>query len=331
MSKTLRWTLIALAAVLVIYTIGWFAIARMVDKRVEAGLEELRLGGFGPICTERTMVGFPLAMTLTCATTGAEPVNGQPWQGGALAVSAPFIDPGLFTGTLVSPLVFGEADRRVVVTWSALEARLDMALGGAMQDARLQLDAPTINAGPHTTSAALAQLTLRPDPDAPQDLRAEFVTNGLAADLPFDRALAATDLTVRASLENGVEDLIQKRLSLAEILEDGAVIEVELLRLSVGDGGSVALAGPLAASPEGLLSGTVSIGLRNRDALARWAATLNPGAAQAVATLAQAVAGMGVTRMFDGEEMSAIDLTLDDGEVRLGFIRLGRIPPLQLR
>ena len=105
---------------------------------------------------------------------------------------------------------------------------------------------------------------------------------------------------------------------------------IDLLRVDAGEG-AIALSGPLTLSPEGFLSGTVSIGLQNRDGLAQWAQTLDPNAAQAVATLAQAVAGMGAARRFDGEEMPAIDLTLDDGNVSLGFIRLGRIPPLSLR
>ncbi len=334
MSKTPRWTLIVLAALLVIYTIGWFAVARSIDKRVETGLEDMRLGGFGPVCTNRTMVGFPLAMTLTCATTGAEPLNGRPWQAGRLALSAPFTNPGLFTGTLQSPFVLGEADRQAQATWSELDAKLDMTLGGVIEEIAMVVDDLTIAAGPHSASANAARITLLPDADSPADLPADLTvtatTDAVIATLPYSRTLAATDLTLRLFLKDGAGDLLTRRLPLSDVLADGADIRIDLLRADV-EGGAIALSGPLILSPQGTLSGTVSIGLKNRDALARWAATLDPNAAQAVATLAQAVAGMGATRTFDGEEMPAIDLTLDEGDVRLGFIRLGRIPPLKMQ
>lgn len=134
---------------------------------------------------------------------------------------------------------------------------------------------------------------------------------------------------MRLRLKDGTTDLLANRMPLSQVLADGAGFDIELALLDVGDG-AIALSGPLTLSPQGLLSGTVSIGLQGRDGLARWARSLDPNAAQAVATLAQAVAGMGATRSFGDRDMPAIDLTLDEGDVRLGFINLGRIAPLQL-
>lgn len=174
MSRTLRWVLIVLAALLVIYTIGWFAVARSIDKRVAAGLEDMRLGGYGPVCTNRTMVGFPLAMTMTCAATGASPPDGRPWQAGGLALSAPFTDPGLFTGTLQSPLLVGDADRQVRASWSDLASRFDMTLGGEVQEIAVSADGLTLAAGPHSALADAVRISLVPDPARPADLKANF-------------------------------------------------------------------------------------------------------------------------------------------------------------
>ncbi len=214
MPKTLRWILIVLAGLIVIYTIGWFAVARSIDKRVAAGLEELRLGGYDPVCTNRTMVGFPLAMTMTCAATGASPATGRPWQAGGLAISAPFTDPGLFTATLQSPLLVGEASRQAEVTWSDMDTRLDMTLGGVVQEIALASDSVTIAAGPHSALADAVRIVFVPDTDRPNDLNAVVTTDAATATLPYGRTLAATDGVLRMSLEDGASDLFARRLPL---------------------------------------------------------------------------------------------------------------------
>ena len=130
-------------------------------------------------------------------------------------------------------------------------------------------------------------------------------------------------------MKDGYRDLVDRRLPIKTVLSDGANVRLANLVLSLEGGGKLGFSGPIRLSEDGLISGKVRMGISEPKSIGAWASRIDPNFQQAVAALAQATAGMGKPSKIGGNEMKTISVDIKRGEVRLGFIKLGKIPPVK--
>lgn len=334
-TRLLRRLLIIVIAICVLWSVLWWGAAWYADERIKQALRDFGERGIELTCSQQSIVGFPATFGVSCDDVTIVSGRGQSRvQSGPLRAEALLFAPTVVSSTLAAPVRIYPSTKPVALDWEAANLRVDARIAGGFDSINLDLKAGTLQRD------ALRLMANELNADA---LPATFVDGANATDALAVRA-SVDGLDIKASgipdlkglqlkfdgqLDDGYIDLVERGLTLQEMLADGAQLQIDQLTLTIADGAALAFSGPLEIHEDGTLSGPIRIGISDAKAMARWAASIDPRWQQIVAGIGQASAGMGRSTQFGDQSMQAIEVRLDRGEIRLGFIRIGSIPPLQ--
>ncbi len=307
------------------YTLLWFYLADQLRGRVEAFLAGLEGRDIVASCEALDVRGYPFRIGVFCDSVSAETLAGEPvsFASAAFRSAAQVYAPGHIVSEIDGPVTVGLSEGEpVLADWTSLQASTVFSTAGLN---RASLETRDLNAsweagiGPVAINAAsLAFHTRENGPDAEIALSADdarFEGAALPAGLPL------FDLTGAARLTDGAGFLAGETLSREALrgrrghLTDAAV--------TLEDGAALRLNGPFEIADDGEISGEFDVSIRD---LERWTATAGDLVPQLRSTLESAG---GMLRALGGSD-GVIDVTLnvDGGRVSLGFIPLGRIPPI---
>ncbi|EFL88004.1 DUF2125 domain-containing protein [Ahrensia sp. R2A130] len=306
------------------WSAAWFALAAYIGGQTDDVISRLRTAGTDVTCADRATSGFPFAMKVTCDSVEFQsPQLVAPVAAGRMAAGIELPEPRRLTIDLASPIALGASSLR----FDNAEAIIDVRTDGGFDLARFGMPSPTLAFGAITAKAdMLSGEAQRNEADLTVSLRG----NNVASTIPQIGNLAPATVWLFATLTDGYRDIVERGLSWREVLADGGKLNLRRLDLKTRDSGRLTIVGNIDLLPDGRLNGPVRIAVTDPDALRRWVQPLGPQAEQVVATLTQAVNGMGQARDFDGTSMRSIDVMLDNGALRLGFIKIADIPPLKL-
>jgi len=306
------------------WSAGWFALASYVGSSAENLITSMRDRGTDIACADRNTSGFPFSMKVTCETVEfRSPEMLEPVSTGRMAAGIELPEFQRLVTDLASPVTFGGSEMR----FQDAEAVVDMRTDGGFDLARIRIPSPTLILASVTAEAALFSGEAQRDE---QDLTIKLSGDDVKANVPQIGNLPPASISFLATLMDGYRDMVELGLSWRTVLADGGKLNLESIDLQTDGGGRLMISGDIELLPDGRLDGPVRIAVSNPDALRRWARPFGPQAEQAVATLTQAVNGMGLEQDVDGTSMRSIDVMLDQGDLRLGFIRIAKIPPLRL-
>ncbi|WP_182085139.1 DUF2125 domain-containing protein [Aureimonas sp. ME7] len=315
---------IVLAAAL---TGAWYYLAGELDRRVASALDASAGGGTAITCDNHAVFGYPFRIGLRCDAVGVDaPQNGIRLSGGSLRTAAQVYAPSHIVAELAGPLRVSAPDLPPLdVNWSLAQASTSLWTQG-LERVSIAVDAPVVS-----VVAEAGALT----PLARSDrLEAHARQNGAALDFAFsDAAVVATipalgeipafdlsaDLTVDGAagwLRDGVPG---GQIGPALRGEAGVV---RSLRLQSSVGAVLEISGPYRVAETGEVSGDFRVGVENPQAIAALVAALVPGSAGIASTVAGGIGLAG--REENGRTI--LDIQVRDGEARLGFIPLGRLP-----
>jgi len=336
-----RWIriLIWLLIILVLIWCGiWFFASRWIDDRIDETITSMKDRGVTIDCEKRSVSGFPLAMNVKCETISVVTVRGtERADAGELVTGANIWDPDVLQSQLASPFVTYAGGKKLQADWKLLNAKIDGNLQGGLDGIELQgrrinviRDDIMVTARSHLTRLTPIHWSRKLDGKM-ASLRLQLATRKFGLEVADGIKIPDADVRGVAVLKDGYFDLIDQRMPLQKALADGANVRINNLVLSVEGGGKLGFSGPITLSVDGLISGTVRMGIAEPQAVAKWAAQIDRNFEQAVVGLGQAVAGMGKPSKIAGQEMSTITVKIKRGEVRLGFIKLGKIPRIDLK
>ncbi len=328
--KIITWIVIVLA---VLWSAAWFAISSWLDGTITDAIKQQQEDGLEITCADQGMRGFPFSMGLGCDKVSIVQPNGSQIDFGALRTAASLTSPGEAYAEIDSPMTIQLGGSDVKADWTSLKTFIDLNFGGGFDMTTFSFAGLKLNTGSAAIEAQSGDALVRPQPasgDQPQSghLETEISLGDLQARLPGAVSIAPFTLKFDALLEDGYRDLFVNQIPANKLFDDGAKGEIRKAALLLPDGGKLVLSGPLELSDDGLLSGTVAIGLAKPDEVTAWARSISPALEQPISLLTQSVAGMGAPTTLAGEEVRSIELTIERGEVRLGFIKLADIPPL---
>lgn len=326
-ARAFRW-LIALVVLLVLGgSAAWYWLAGELDRRVASALDAAAGGGTTVVCENRQVFGFPFRLGVACDALGVEaPHNGVSASAGALRTAAQVYDPRRVVAELSGPArVQAPGLPPLHLEWTLLQASTTLWTDG-LERFSLVAEAPAVSLREgEGAGAPLARS---------QHLEAHARRNGSALDVAFtDRAVEATlpglpplppfdlaaDLTV-----DGAADWLRDGVPGANASEAlrGQAGTIRRLALSLPGGGGADLSGPFRVSPTGELSGDFRLAVEDPQAIAGLVGVLVPGTGGLATTIAGALAFAG--RQENGR--TVVDVQVREGEARLGFIPLGRLP-----
>ena len=317
-SVLLLWFVALLVLIGIVYTFAWMRLADVVRSRVEGTLTALRATGATADCANHEVRGFPLHFILECESIRyADPAGLSEVSTASMRASADIFDPRRIRIRIAQPaLVKAPAVGQLVVHWRKMDGELFPPLGG---DAAISVEGEALvaeraQAEPMLTIASMNGTARAIDKDAYLDARFEGLEFGPSwPDLGALPPLSGkADVTVADGAALAFADARSFRGHSATIRE---------LTLSPSDDASITVKGRASVDDEGRLDADLKVRLRNPDELAAALKLAFPEAAREIDNAAAMVAVLGSDPL--------VPVTIHKGKVTVGFIPLGRIPPLR--
>ena len=326
-------------ALFVVWAVAWFAVAAFLDARAGEAIERAEARGLAVTCADREVVGFPFRFGLACSDVALLTPDGARITAGPLRSAAQFYDLTRHVAELGAPLDLSGRGLTAQARWKTLRVFADATMNGGFERLSLTGSDWALTAPIGDLQGDELVLHARPAPGSGGDGSDGGEPNG-----DLDIAARVGSLTVRggdavvpafsALLQariDGAYAALRSRRGAAGLVRPGARIDIEALRVALGARGLVALAGPLTLEEDGTVSGTLKLGVEEADDVVAYLTTVDRELEGPARAVAQGVASLGQLHDFAGRSLPAIDLTIERGRARLGFIPLGTIPPIELR
>lgn len=322
---TRRFIWLALAIVVVIagYTAGWFYVAGMLVDRVNAEVAAINGDGRRASCENAEARGYPFRIGIFCRSVLYEDAPaGISMRAGAFRSAAQVYAPRHIIAELDGPArvqVPGVA--ALDIGWSVLRssARLSEPLPERVsvegRNVTVALDEPGPDLQP-LGSAGLAELHMRPA-GAGLDVAVRFVDLALEPELTGGVTLPPLDGLVDVSIADGVSLL---RSDLDSLRGSGKSGTIRTFSLSLDEETGATVSGPVAIDENGLVDAELEVTLRNPQALAGILGDLMPEARREIE--------LGLAGLAAGGDTATFPLRIAKGEISMGFLSLGTIPPI---
>lgn len=312
-SRPFVWLAGGIVVAVLAYTAGWFWFAGQVEARARAFLGDLRQAGVELSCEPLSVRGYPFRIGVFCggvryadARFGAET--------GAFRSAAQIYQPRRILAELDGGARLATPAGPVTLDWTALRAssRLALPIPAIVSVEARELAAQA--GGDTLLSAGRAEAHLRPR-EGHIDVSLAFEQLELASAATAGAALPPLSGDLDATIEDGQAMLLDGGGSLR-----GRSAEFRRLHLRLAGGeGGVLVTGPASVDADGLVDARLQLTLSNPSELAHALGRAFPQARDEIENGLSAFGALGG---------SAIPIRIDRGQVRVGFLTVARIPPL---
>jgi hypothetical protein len=316
--RRILWLGVFVIVLVAAYTAGWFWLAQKIEGEAARTLARLGERGTKAECVNPEARGYPFRIGLYCDRISVEqPAEAMSLAAGAFRSAGQIYDPMRLVAELDSPATLSTPQTGpLALQWTNLRASARLA---DPLPERVSLQAVTLKVtaadGKQLVAADSFESHMRPN-GADLDLAARFA--GLALDPVLVDGRSVPPLSGEADLSLG--DGIR-------LLDDGARDlrgrsgVIRTLSLTLGEQGSLTVSGPFSIDADGLIDATLKVSLHEPRALAASLSQVFPEQADKIR---QGFAGLS----FLGSQPS-LPLRINKGMASLGFIPLGKLPPVQ--
>lgn len=317
-SRRIAWLGIGVIILCMVYTAGWFYLAQRIEGETRTALAALQGSDSTAECVNPVARGYPFRIGLFCDSVSfTRPADGVSLTAGAFRSAGQIYDPRRLVAELDGPAtVTAPAIGQLALAWENLRASVRLA---EPLPERASVEGRVVKVagadGTPLASAGSFEGHMRPN-GADIDLAASFESLAVDPALVQGRTLPALSGEADIGVVGGVAMLAQDQRDLR-----GRSGTIRRLALSLGPQGGVELSGPFAVDEAGLLDADFTVAVREPQALA---ATLSAAFPEAARQIGQAFMGLALL----GNSPS-LPLKVSKGNAVLGFIPLGKVPPLQ--
>jgi len=319
-------SIIGLMAVL--YSGLWLVLAYWLHDYAREELHLLGKQGLSIDCENLRKSGYPLRIGLTCdALRWQDAASGYGLTTGKIVVGAPLYAPTWQSVELKAPAYFDLAPMgRIEALWQRFALSSSFAdetghdLAVTLENLHLTLAEDQRSASTLLMEADFAHLQIK---QQQEQIKATLSFDALR--LPEDSGFLPT-ITGEISLQldptaapSAASPLLPA--SLSDLLR-GRAGQLERLSLRFSSGGGLIMEGTFHISLDRTVSGQLTAHLLDTGALLRTLQTYLPTQASNLESLFFALNAM----PKDSEGNPLITITIDQGQLRLGFIPLGKLP-----
>ena len=315
--RRILWLGVFVAVVFGLYTAGWFWLASRIESGTQTALDALIDKGIKAECANPKARGYPFRIGLYCDSVAYDqPAENVSVTAGAFRSAGQIYDPMKLVAELDGPAELSIPGAGMVsLDWSVLRASTRLA---KPIPERVSLEGSALKVAPaggaQVASAETFEGHMRPN-GADLDLAARFGGLMLASEVVDGRSVPPLSGEADLSVTDGVRLLGDGQHGLR-----GISATVRNLTLRLGDAGSLTVAGPIAVDADGLVDASLQVSLEDPKALAVSLSQVFP---EAKKKIDQGLGGLA----FLGSKPS-LPLNISKGDASLGFIRLGKIPPI---
>lgn len=317
MSRRFALLAVGIVAAVALYTAGWFYAAGRLEAEVARGLDRARAEGAEADCTNPVARGYPFRIGIFCDAVAYRDAEGRvTLEGRGLRSAAQIYQPWRIVGEMdTATLALGGA---AGLGFGAGDIRYSTRLNDPLPD-RVSVTGRTLVARAAATGeapfadAVAGEAHLRRNGG---DLDVAVNVDDLQWKLPMDggEILPPLDGVADLTLTDGVRFLAERPTSMR-----GTSGEIRSVTIGTAEAG-IGVSGPFSVDAEGLLDATLTLSIRNPQALSVLLAEAFPQIRPQVDQTASIVAALG--------DNPQLPLSVSKGVVRMGFFTLGRIPAL---
>ena len=321
--RKIRWLGIAVAVVVALYSAGWFYVASKFETFLGQFLNQTTPGDVSVKCGKLSTGGFPFLIGFTCDKTAIDDQStGNRVTAGPFRAVARIYYPGAGIVELEGPANFNLSDGSAIAAqWKMLRSSFHANLSG-LNELSLEGDLPSFKVdspnfySPFDLKMKEGEFHTRQN-NGDLDLAAiandfEWVDDGGHAILP--KLSTSFDLTLfgKAALLEG-KPLASKAMK----------GELRAFKIETPDGLYGEMSGPFTIDEDGYLSGTFRTKFEKIDLWDQKLRTIFPEAGDTISGLAVLLKGLAK----DGDKVT-VKLRVDQGNISLSFLPLGKIPPI---
>lgn len=326
----------AVVLIVILYTLVWYYLANKVEQRVSQQLALYNENGFVVLCENMHKIGYPLRIGVSCDTVNLQQLmKGFAFSGEKITAGAPVYAPHWLELSLTAPVSLElPGIIPLLAKWSDLTIETDMSRH--IPDA-LSLRAENIEIGAKAEAGALLDKTtgkfLRFDAhgfNSNLDARLTFEDLKLPVVIPHENTpLPQMTGDIRWSLNEAFslfqtddKAVIDKRYWIERLRGHEGALQPSVVRFA--SGGAMTVSGPFSFNDEGYLSAKLEIAISDQNKLLQTARDAFPSQADNLKTIFFALNAMPKNEKGD----PVLQLSVKDGEVRLGFFKIGHIDPI---
>lgn len=322
-SRKIVWLGVAVILAVAAWTGLWYYGASRIEAYLPTAFAAAGKNGAEPRCDNADIRGYPFRVGLFCDAAGLTLVSeGISASAGGFRSAAQIYDPRHVVSELDGPLVVtGKDGLAAKVDWQLLRASTVLADDGLARGSleghtiTFDLDGPDLVA---KVSAAAGRIAIH--------LRRNAADLDLAADgegLSTPLGPSAKVFALRATVPGGA--VLLNAAAAPEAGLRGRVILLHDLSMEFPAGGSLSVSGSLSVAVDGLVSGDLTVKMRDQAGLIAALRQGAPELADQVAGISQVIAALDIE---PGDDAVTLPVTIRDGAMASGFIPLGKLPPL---
>ncbi len=340
-SNTRKWKLWAgfIVVIFAVWFSVWFLLAHFGDGFIDDAIAKLKLRGFDVACENRAIKGFPFRLGVFCSRVNINNLRTNvQMEAGALRSTALLFKPDHVIIEFDAPgFVSMNGSIPTALHWSNLRASIEGGLEG------LERLSPTINGFELQFPQSIGSIF-----DGFELKRGEFhvrpTPQNKASD--FDVALSMESANI-VSVQNFLSGKWSSRAdfqiskSISRYLpglnrhtlnsHDQVKGRLRSWLLTPSSGGTIRLAGPFTIDDRGLINGKFRLAMADLGQLGKTLLRQRPEFSGALKPVVAAIKSLGKPTEINDKPAREITIKVKQGRVFLGFIVLGRIPPLQDR
>lgn len=328
-----KWALFV-GSLFVIWFGGWYVVANIANSQISEQFKTLSARGLDVTCTQQEIKGFPFRLGLYCSKIdGFSKQHELQVQTGSLSTAAQIYAPHKVVAELDSPLALTGSSGSLDVSWTLMRGFVHSDFDTGFELLSITHDNLQASFNGGAFSSESGNFHFRPSPneasgEAQPSLDFAGQIENLTVDFANGLKLPETMASIDGTLVDGYADLIVDRRPMSDVLSDGAEFLFRMVEIETSEGGRLVATGPIILHPDGLISGTITVGADNVASLAKWATQIDPEFGGALSGLAPALITMGQRRDVGGKSISTISVQINKGRARVGFFQLGEIPPV---
>lgn len=324
---------IAATAVLLalLLTGAWYYLADRLDEAVGTAIARAAGEGVTLTCGNRQVFGYPFRLGLRCDRLGIDAPGKLDAAAGALRTAGQIYDPTRVVAELGGPLALQTPNGPPLhVDWTLARASAHFWTQGLDRFA-VVLDNPVVGIGRPAADGGGVAASDHLEVHARRnggDLDLSVTDAGIRALAPdlsrlprFDAALDATVDGAATWLSGQVPG---ETLGQALAGRTGTLRVLRLALAGIPDAASD-LSGPFRIGGDGLVSGEFTLAVTDPQKIAGLLAAISPRSAGLAGSIASGIALAGKSE----NGRTVIRITVAEGDASVGFIPLGRIPPLR--
>ncbi|MCX8281548.1 DUF2125 domain-containing protein [Phyllobacterium sp. 0TCS1.6C] len=317
-----------LVALAVIYTGAWFYFARELENRVATNLAAFKERGIDAACENANASGYPLRLGLHCTrVVWADQAKNLSIATGSLNASARINDPMRIVSDIEGPATIDAPGLMPLeVVWAKLnsDVRLDKPLPRQLAVEGADLVVKERGAAAETPPlAVLKQGSLAFSTNEPEmNVALAFANLKLSDNVVFDRPLPELTGSADIQLANGFALLGKPERDLSALRGQSGVLRN--VDLGLADGSGLVVSGPFSIAEDGRITGEFNITMRNAERVAQALQAVFPEEKRTISSALQAMAFM----PRDASGSPTLPLSVKEGKMSIGFIRIGRLPPV---